>query len=282
MIGLFQPEGGRRLSTHPITDKLVMAVNFANQDHRSGAGSVTAIVPEDTGIAGRGSYLQALVAYDVGQNRYGKWVGFDVATINSSLSWSRSDFVPTTAATVLMLYEKADSTNRSAIVFGVDYALGSITNSCNCHAPWNDGIVYWDWGGNTNGVTRVQASGLTLGADRWVFTVGARGMEIWQNGIKRASNAATPTRNKDATMAFKLGATPSGSGVTNDIAHFNLYAMWTRQLTTEEVLMVSADPYMLCEDGSTSNIIRSAMIGQSVTPGEIPRYSAQWGRGNVA
>ena len=32
MIGQSQPEAGRRLSGHPINDKLVMAVNFASTD----------------------------------------------------------------------------------------------------------------------------------------------------------------------------------------------------------------------------------------------------------
>jgi hypothetical protein len=257
MIGLLQPEVGRQIAGHPLTRGLVMAVNFAAQSFDSGTNSVTVFIPEDTGVAGPGRWQRGNVAYATGVNRYGNWVGFNTANTNSFLEWQRSDFVPTTAVSILMLYEKADSTNRNCLAGSIDYGLGSNTNSCNHHVPFSDGVVYFDWGGNTNGVTRVQVGGLTFGADRWVLTVGSRGMEIWQNGIKQASNGATPTRNKDATMSFKLGASVSGSGTLCDIAHWNVYAMWDRQLSTAEILQVSADPYILWDIASPFDLTMS-------------------------
>jgi hypothetical protein len=282
MIGLLQPEVGRQLAGHPITRGLVMAVNFAAQSFDSLAGSVTVPIPEDTGVAGPGRWARGNVSYATGVNRYGNWVGFNNANTNSFLEWQRSDFVPTTAVSILMLYEKADSTNRNCLAGSVDYGLGSNTNSCNHHVPFSDGVVYFDWGGNTNGVTRVQVGGLTFSADRWVFTVGSRGMEIWQNGIKQASNGATPTRNKDATMPFKLGASIAGSGTLCDIAHWNVYAMWDRQLTTTEIVMVSADPYILWDLPSpfTLTLTQALVPGSANAGGTRPvyrLYPQRWG-----
>ena len=84
MIGLFQPEIGRRLSGHPITDKLVMAVNFEHVDIAA-ASAATPMIPEDTGIAGPGSYVSANVTYTQGVNRYGKWAGFSGASLSSQI-----------------------------------------------------------------------------------------------------------------------------------------------------------------------------------------------------
>lgn len=249
MIGLFQPEIGRRLSGHPITDKLVMAVNFANQDDPAASGSVVAWIPEDSGVAGPGTYLQASVAYAIGTNRYGRWVGFDSATLNSFLEWTRSDFIPTSGGlTVLLLYEKGDGSNRASVAFNVDTS----TPASYCHAtlPYADGVVYFAYGGNTAGVTRLDVSGLSFTtADRWVFSKGGRGMEVWQNGILRGSNGVNPTRTATPTSPFKLGA-KSTDAFFSDVAHYNLFAMWGRQLTQDEILMVSADPYMLWEQSS--------------------------------
>lgn len=272
MIGLLQPETGRQLAlSHPMTRGLVMAVNFAAQGVNSGAGSEIALIPEDTGVAGPGRWLNASVSYATGVNRFGRWVGFNNANTSSFLEWQRSDFVPTTAVSILMLYEKGDGSNRNCLAGSVDYGLGSITNSCNHHVPFSDGVVYFDWGGNVNGVTRVQVGGLSFGADRWVFTVGSRGMEIWQNGIKQASNGVTPTRNKDATMPFKLGASVSGSGTLCDIAHWNVYAMWSRQLTPDEIVTVSADPYLLWEQPSAFafTLTQDIVAGSAYTGGRM-------------
>ena len=244
-IGVWQPEGGRRLSGHPITRGLVMAVNFASQSVDSGASSATVPIPEDTDIAGPGRWLRGNVAYATGINRFGRWVGFSAASSSSMLEWQRSDFVPSSGGvTILFLYEKADATNRASWVSGVNYGLSGVAYAINVHCPYSDGTVYWDFGGN-GAPNRCSVGGLTFGADVWIFNVGSRGQEIWQNGIKRASNANNPTRSVDNTMPFILGGGPSGSGQASDIAHYNIYCMWNRQLATEEIIALSADPYML-------------------------------------
>lgn len=242
MIGQFQPEVGRRLSGHPITDKLVMAVNFSKPDP-----IVTLIgiptIPEDTGVAGPGSYVSGNVTYTQGINRYGMWAGFSGAALNSKFDWTRSDFIPTTqGCTILMLYEKADATARASCAFILNVS-GNPTSQIGANVPWVDGHVYFGYGGFGAG-TSLDAGILTVTTDCWVFSVGGRGMEIWQNGIKRASNTDKPTRTASGSTAFVLGA-KTADAIFSDIAHYNVFAMWARQLTTSEIVMVSADPYML-------------------------------------
>ena len=142
-----------------------------------------------------------------------------------------------------MLYEKADGTNRAACAFSINVS-GNPTSLIVGQAPWSDGKAYFAYGGAGAGNIIGTASTITFGADRWVFSTGPRGMEIWQNGIKLASNSDNPTRTADGAPPFVLGAS-SPSAIFSDIAHYNLFCMWARQLTADEILMVSFDPYML-------------------------------------
>ena len=243
MIGQFQPEIGHRLSGHPINDKLVMAVNFASTDPIVTLAGVPKI-SEDTGISGPGSYVSGNVTYTQGRNRYGRWAGFGGAALNSKFDWPRSDFVPTSqGCTVLMLYEKGDATARASVAFCVNLA-GTGASTINALVPWVDGTVYWDFGGVSAGTSRLSVAGLSFGLDAWVFSTGARGMEMWQNGLLRGSNGGNTTRTASAATAFVLGAKTSDA-IFSDIAHYNLFCMWARQLTADEILMVSFDPFML-------------------------------------
>lgn len=86
-----------------------------------------------------------------------------------------------------------------------------------------------DWGSN-----QLQATGLTGARDSiWVASVGPRGMEIWQDGLKKASNATNPTRTANTT-AFKS---------LPQFASLGLLYIWKRQLTTAEIKVISAHPY---------------------------------------
>ncbi|HXI15508.1 MAG TPA: hypothetical protein VNM48_03980 [Chloroflexota bacterium] len=104
-----------------------------------------------------------------------------------------------------MAYRKRSGVFADTGGIGLAGSGGDAGSRCGAHLPWSDGIVYWDYGGLVDGVTELAAPGLTFGDDLWAFTVGPRGMEIWQNGRLRASNTSNPTRTAGAA-AFALGA----------------------------------------------------------------------------
>jgi hypothetical protein len=103
--------------------------------------------------------------------------------------------------------------------------------------------VYWDFGGSLEGTTRLSVSGLTFGDNIWVFTTGARGMEIWQDGIRRASNTANPTRTATTTDDFMLGSGPSA--IVSDPADCYFFYLYSRQLSPEECRWISGEPYSM-------------------------------------
>lgn len=143
-----------------------------------------------------------------------------------------SDFLPTAAnCSIVLAWRKTDTTNRT----GRALLTGSGTSLLGLYLPYSDGTVYFDYGGTGSGTTRVSKSGLTFGDDLWVFTVGPRGMEIWQNGVRRASNTAKPTRTSSSA---RLNINGDGSG---DRADFGGLLVYKRQLAMHEIVAITAD-----------------------------------------
>jgi len=101
------------------------------------------------------------------------------------------------------------------------------------------GGINWDYGGATVGVTRLSVAGLTFSDDVWVFTTGARGMEMWQNGILRGSNAANPTRVNSANF-WGLFA---GIIWSSDLAESGALLAYNRQLEVPEIQRLTIDPW---------------------------------------
>ena len=147
----------------------------------------------------------------------------------------------TTGCTVAVGYRKTDATLRASVAF--DVASGTLGAKLRAHLPYSDGVVYWDFGGQTSGTTRLAVSGLTFGDDFWVFSTGGRGMEVWQNGSLKGSNAANPARTvNDSAINFVLG---KQGVVDGDLADFSYFALWNRQLTQRDVRSLSGQPFQL-------------------------------------
>lgn len=171
----------------------------------------------------------------LGQSKFG--VGWNIPNTAGYLYTQRyttnyCDFIPTGNCSVVFCKRKTDTTNRSTYSFGCATQTG--TSVFGAYVPFSDGVVYWDYGGTSAGSTRLNVSSLTFGDDVWVFTVGARGMEIWQNGIKRASNTANPTRTTITTTQLEIGK--------GDIAVISCLHIYDRQLSPSDITILSNDP----------------------------------------
>jgi hypothetical protein len=148
--------------------------------------------------------------------------------------------LPTTANFACVLsYRKTDTTFRNTSGWGIVDG-GTLANRCHAHMPFTDGTVYFDYGGATSGATRVSVAGLTFGNDVWAFTVGARGMEIWQNGVRKASNTATPTRTNSGNPFRLFG----GSGDA-DLAESDFIRVYSAQPDTGVLAWMGVEPYAM-------------------------------------
>lgn len=116
-------------------------------------------------------------------------------------------FPSATDGTVLILYRHRDTTLRVAAAFGTLDQGGSFVSRITAGPIYNDGNVYWDWGGATEGVSRLSvAQSKDTNWHMWAFTVGGGlGMRIYRDGVLLASNAATPSRTLNASHV-SLGA----------------------------------------------------------------------------
>jgi hypothetical protein len=152
--------------------------------------------------------------------------------------WGPSVPLPTGPASVVLHYRRLDTTNRASGAFGHGQT-GGTASYLGCALPWSDGVVYWEYGGTTAGVTRLTVSGLTYGDDVWAFTTGSRGMEIWQNGIRRAANGANPTR----TNANDYWGLFSHAIYASDHAESGCILLYNRQLELDEIQALTVDPW---------------------------------------
>lgn len=157
---------------------------------------------------------------------------------SDAVSFGTDDWTPTGDCTVVLGLRKRDATNRASGAFGAS-PCPSTASRIGAHLPYSDGTVYFDYGGSSEGTTRLSVGGLTFGHDLWCFTVGPRGMEIWQNGVRRAANAATPTRVRAGNPWYLNNHDNAGGDLADDW----LVAMYDRQLTESECATYPARPY---------------------------------------
>lgn len=143
--------------------------------------------------------------------------------------------LPLRNASFVLGYQKTDAVNRGSTAFGTQTGT---TNTCDAYIPFSDAITYWDFGG-TGGGNRISVGGLTFGDDIWAFTTGFRGMEIWQNGILRQSNANDSTRANTGST-FSLG---KNNSQTSDLARWKFLWVYHRQLTLKEIAEITRFPY---------------------------------------
>jgi hypothetical protein len=225
---------GRGLSKPPAGSRIDWAHNLAR--------GLAICLPMNEGGGSRISDI-------AGENHFGflngagfgptKGGGGVVSTSNASGGWAStpsSAFIPASSVSIVYAFRKRDTG------FNNCYAFAHLGGQCQALVPFGDGVVYWDFGGFSEGSTRLSVSGLSFGDDIWVFTTGARGMEIWQNGVKRHSNTANPSRSA-STDTFYLG---HGSGAAfTDAVDANLFYFYQRQLSPEECRWISAEPYAM-------------------------------------
>ena len=142
--------------------------------------------------------------------------------------------------TIVLGHQKTDTTNRT-MGWGC-----SGTSRCGGHIPYSDGTVYWDFNGSGEGSTRISVGGLSFTRMAvWVFTAGSRGMEIWQDGVLRASHGTNPGARTLDGVQFRNLTANGGSGDLNRWAFLYIYK--DRQLLAGDSKWISAEPFIFLQ-----------------------------------
>jgi len=146
---------------------------------------------------------------------------------------------PTGPMTVILHWRKLDTTNRASA------ALANFSNSPAGYLfldlPNASGTVRFFYGGGTEPANGLTTNGLTFGDDVWAVTVGARGIELWQNGILRNSNGSNPTRTALTQYWGMFGGLSGIFG--SDYAESGCCLLYNRQLDVTEIQALTIDPW---------------------------------------
>lgn len=111
----------------------------------------------------------------------------------------------------------------------------------NIHFPWNNGRIYWDCGGDSDGYDRIEKdaanSSYAGNWNHWVFTKNTNSgeMNIYLNGTLWHSGSGN---TKEINISrFVIGANMNGvnpfKGLLDEVA------IWSRELSTEEIQNVA-------------------------------------------
>lgn len=158
-------------------------------------------------------------------------IGRTVAGTNRvQLASDSRNIVPTSGGFTVALHYRKIGAAAATAGFGLD-ATAAAALRAGTHLPFSDGTLYWDFGGNTAGTSRLTAASLTYGDDFWVFNSGPRGMEIWQNGILRASQAGNANWFASSNP-YLLGM--HGTATNSDDAECAIFLTCARQWSPHE------------------------------------------------
>lgn len=145
-------------------------------------------------------------------------------------------WLPTEAVTVCLIRRKLNTTLHDGLAFAE--SNGATAAALRVFLPYSDGVVYWDFGGNSS-PNRFTVSGLSFGTgmERWILTAGPRGHTIWRNGVKVGSQS-TPVSRSASAADGKLDLNAGG-----DEQEFSLFQMSAHQWSDDLCRWWSAEPY---------------------------------------
>lgn len=155
-------------------------------------------------------------------------------------------FLPTLAATVVVIRRPKDTTNRVSTLFGLDSVeISPWATRLGAHVPYSDGTVYWDFGGAVS-PNRLTWGGYTKSAavDYWVFTAGPAGMAIYFNGVQVAVSSTAVTRSV-ADADFWINAANGAGPTAIDSQEINLFLLLPVQWGQAQVSEWTARPYSI-------------------------------------
>ena len=112
-----------------------------------------------------------------------------------------SEWLPT-GAEVTVLFAGKLIANQDFPLLSTDSTASG--QAVSIYLPYGlDGKVYWRWGGEVEGASSLSIGGLSFAEhDLWAFTAGPRGMEIWQNGLRVASNLGSSSITTDSPLRY--------------------------------------------------------------------------------
>ena len=191
--------------------------------------------------------------YDAKQNKVlSTYVSANIVSGEKGRAWSSevednyilvnsnsSKILSTNGNTFVICFRKTDGVLRSSTLFGIPNGVN--TERFSSHAPWDNGDLYFDFGG-ISGNNRLYLGGLNFSkASTLVYSGGSRGMSIYRNG-ELLANSSVPVTRVSTTDAFLLN---SGNLATGDLVEIYMAALFSTQLPDSMQKELSINPWQL-------------------------------------
>ena len=160
---------------------------------------------------------------------------------HTQLSDNTSTWLNTSGGYSLLVLVQYGATRGTGMGVGARPIGGSVALRATMDLSSASNVTF-DYGGATAGVTRVEATGVSKADGTvacYVATTGARGMEVWVDGYKLASNSANPSRTS-GSIAFAVGDCYGGTAGT---AVFGLVVPWNTQIPETLAAKYSRNPW---------------------------------------
>lgn len=156
---------------------------------------------------------------------------------------SNSDFIPTSGGFSMLVSLVYGANLGTGQGVGIRSLGGALTNRASIFLGTSNNI-FFDYGGATDGATRVIASTSTTSGTvaNVLATTGPRGMEIWLNGKLLASHSGNPTRTVTASYEFAAGDLYVG---TSGNTTYNLISTWNTQIPSNFARSLSENPWQI-------------------------------------
>jgi len=147
---------------------------------------------------------------------------------------------PISEVSICLGYRGIDHNINQSVAFGIPDDPEK--TRCQAHLPWNDGVLYWDFGPYP-GYGRATKSGLSYSDDDWVFTSSVinNDMKIFQNGIDvNASISASPNARVRST-AEKI--TLNKGNVGGLVSKYRYFYVYNYPFTIDLSRSIYRNPY---------------------------------------
>jgi hypothetical protein len=161
--------------------------------------------------------------------------GYDPRTIVGD---SLALFPDPARCTVAVVRRHLDSVTRATSVFGSNNSA-----QITLHGPWNDGVLYWDYGG-TGGSNRI-SSAFTKSLKLEVMVLVAsptRGREVWRNGKLFTSNSGIAGTSNHISGPFYIAGM---FGVSSDVEHIYELVISRHEWSEAAIRAFSENPWQL-------------------------------------
>jgi hypothetical protein len=151
-------------------------------------------------------------------------------------------FPSATDATIFLIRRSIDTTPRGTMAFGY---VGDSNSRVLAHAPWADGNVYWDFGGESQSQRISAPFAKSVNVESLAFVAGGgKGREIWRNGVKIAGDTSKTGTRVATGFGFGLGAAAS-PGLNSDSEEVYLFGVASRAWSDAEITSWHKNPWQI-------------------------------------